>query len=187
MRHPALVLALGAALAFAPAAGATAQQQRFFVADATTPNPEGNVLEVAAATGQFTRFLEAVQAAGYSEALRGDGPFTVFAPTDEAFRSMDDAEWRRLLDPRHRDELHALMSYHVIDARITSENAGARLSSREAASGQALTLDGRDGLRVNDVLVAIPDISASNGVLHGVNEVLSPPVMVASVESASGD
>ncbi|HRO03092.1 MAG TPA: fasciclin domain-containing protein, partial [Terricaulis sp.] len=84
------------------------------------------------------------------------------------------------------DELLALLAYHVVAERITSESAGARVSQAEAASGFDLTIDGRDGLRVNDALVALPDMSASNGVVHGVNEVLAPPVMVAAA-GASGD
>lgn len=186
MKHAPLALALFAALAIAPAASAQSAQ-RFFIAEAPAPNPQGDVLEVAAAAGQFTYFLEAVQAAGYADTLRGEGPFTIFAPTDDAFRRMDDAEWRRLLDPRNRDELLALMAYHVVAERITTETVGARVTTPESANGYDLTLDGRDGLRVNDVLVAMPDVQASNGVLHGVNEVLRSPVMVAGIDAGSGD
>ena len=187
MKHAPLALALCAALAaLAPAAGAQTAQ-RFLVAETAVPNPQGNVLEVAAAAGQFTYFLEAVEAAGYAETLRGEGPFTIFAPTDAAFRQMDEREWQRLRDPRNRDELLALLAYHVVAEHITSESAGARVTHPEAASGFDLTLDGRDGLRINDALVAMPDMSASNGVVHGVNEVLAPPVMVAGVGEASGD
>jgi uncharacterized surface protein with fasciclin (FAS1) repeats len=180
MKHARLAAAFCAALlALAPAAGAQ-PADRFLVAETIAPNPEGNVLEVAAAAGQFTHFLEAVEAVGYAETLRGEGPFTVFAPTDLAIRQMDQAEWRRLMEPRNRDELLALLAYHVVAERITTESAGARVTRPEAASGFRLTLDGRDGLRVNDTLVALPDMEASNGVLHGVNTVLAPPVMIAS-------
>jgi uncharacterized surface protein with fasciclin (FAS1) repeats len=180
MKHaPLSALVAAALLALAPAAGAQSEQ-RFFVADTVQPRPDGDVLEVAAAAGQFTHFLEAVEAAGYSETLRGEGPFTIFAPTDAAFRQMREGEWERLLNPHNRDELLALMAYHVVAERITSETAGDGVTRPEAASGYRLTLDGGDGLRVNDVLVAIPDMEARNGVLHGVNTVLAPPVMVAS-------
>lgn len=178
MKHAALALC-AALLALAPAAAAQ-DSQRFLVAETTAPNPEGDVLEVAAAAGQFTRFLEAVDAAGYADTLRGEGPFTIFAPTDDAFRRMEEREWRRLMDPVNRDELLALLAYHVVAERLTTETVGARVTRPEAASGFRLTVDGRDGLRVNDTLVAMPDMAASNGVLHGVNEVLSPPVLVAS-------
>lgn len=180
MKHAPLAAALACALlALAPAAGAQSEQ-RFLVAETVAPNPQGNVLEVAAAAGQFTMFLEAVDAAGYAETLKGEGPFTLFAPTDDAFRQMDARERTRLMDPRNRDELLALLSYHVVAERITSESAGRRVTRPEAANGYRLTLDGRDGLRVNDVLVAVRDLEASNGVVHGVNTVLERPVMVAS-------
>lgn len=175
-----LTYALLTAAVLVTAPGAVAQtEQRFFVAQATTPNPDGNVLEVAAATGQFTQFLEAVEAAGYAETLRGEGPFTIFAPTDDAFRQMRAGEVERLMQPRNRDELLALLAYHVVPERVTSENVSGRVVRAEASNGHRVTLDGRDGLRINDQLVAMPDINASNGVLQGINAVLSPPTLVA--------
>ncbi len=152
----------------------------FLVAETTAPNPEGDVLEVAAATGQFTRFLAAVDAAGYSETLRGEGPFTIFAPTDEAFSQMDQRELARLMQPAHHEELLALLSYHVVAERVTSEGVHGRVVREEAANGYRVTLDGRDGLRVNDELVAMPDITATNGVIQGINTVLTPPVLIAT-------
>lgn len=154
--------------------------ERFLIAETQTPNPAGDVLDVAAASGQFTQFLAAVEAAGYEETLRGEGPFTIFAPTDDAFRQMDQREVRRLLDPRNREELYALLAYHVVPERVTSENMGGRTTRTEAANGYRLTIDGRDGMRVNDHLVTMPDITATNGVIQGINTVMSPPVMVAS-------
>jgi uncharacterized surface protein with fasciclin (FAS1) repeats len=160
---------------------ALAQDARpFLVAEAVAPNPQGDVLEVAAATGQFTRFLAAVDAAGYSETLRGEGPFTIFAPTDEAFRQMDQRELARLMQPRNHEELLALLSYHVVAERVTSDGVHGRVVRQEAANGYRVEIDGRDGLRVNDQLVTMPDITASNGVIQGINTVLSPPVLVAA-------
>jgi uncharacterized surface protein with fasciclin (FAS1) repeats len=165
-------------LAIAPAANAHTGE-RFMIVETTTPNPAGDVIDVAAATGQFTRFLAAVEAAGYEETLRGEGPFTLFAPTDEAFRRMNQREWRRLMDPRNRDELLALLAYHVVSERVTTENMRGRVVRVEASNGYRLTIDGRDGLRVNDHLVAMQDIDASNGVIQGINTVLERPVLVA--------
>lgn len=169
---------LAATLAIAPAAFAQTGE-RFLIAEMVEPNPQGDVLEVAAATGQFTRFLEAVEAAGYAETLRGEGPFTVFAPTDAAFAQMDQREIDRLMDPRNREELLALLAYHVVPERVTTESLGGRTTRTEAASGYRVALDGRDGLRVNDQLVVMPDMEASNGVIQGINTVLAPPSMVA--------
>jgi len=171
---------IACALALAPSAVAQSVGDRFFIAETVVPNPSGDVLEVAAATGQFTRFLAAVEAAGYSDTLRGEGPFTIFAPTDEAFRQMNQREVERLMQPAQHEELLALLAYHVVPQRVTRQSVGARITRMEAASGYRVTLDGRDGLRVNDQLVAMPDIEASNGVIQGINTVLAPPVLVAS-------
>ncbi|MBN8607857.1 MAG: fasciclin domain-containing protein [Caulobacterales bacterium] len=169
---------LALTLSAAPAMAQTGE--RFLIAEAVDPNPQGDVLEVAAAAGQFTHFLEAVEAAGYAETLRGEGPFTLFAPTDDAFRQMGEREFQRLMQPRNHDELLALLAYHVVPERVTRESVGARVRRVVASSGYRVTLDGRDGLRVNDQLVVMPDVEASNGVIQGVNAVLSPPTLVAS-------
>lgn len=169
---------LGGAIALF-ATPAFAQNDLRFPVSEQAPNPQGDLLEVAAATGQFTQFLAAVEAAGYQETLRGPGPFTIFAPTDDAFRAMNQTEVRRLLQPRAHEELLAILAYHVVPGRLTSENMHGRVTRPEASSGYRLTVDGRDGLRVNDELVVIPDIDATNGVIQGINSVLSPPVLVA--------
>jgi uncharacterized surface protein with fasciclin (FAS1) repeats len=166
-------------LALAPAAAAQTGE-RFLIAETETPNPAGDVLDVAAATGQFTQFLAAVEAAGYEETLRGEGPFTLFAPTDEAFRQMSQRELRRLMLPQNREELLALLAYHVVAERVTTESIAGRVVRVEAASGYRVTIDGRNGLRVNDTLVAVQDIDATNGVIQGINSVLERPVLVAS-------
>jgi uncharacterized surface protein with fasciclin (FAS1) repeats len=173
-----------AAMLLAPAA--TAQTSAPFLLDLSQtarPNPAGDVLEVAAATGQFRHFLAAVRAAGYEDTLRGPGPYTVFAPTDDAFCDMDQRELARLTAPRNRDELRSLLGYHVVRGRLTSEALHGRTQTLEAISGYRLTVDGGDGLRVNDQLVAMRDIQASNGVIQGINSVLSPPVMLASASA----
>lgn len=157
---------------------------RFFVAQQSdaqqTPDAQGDVLDVAAATGQFTRFLAAVEAAGYEETLRGEGPFTIFAPTDDAFREMSQSELDRLMQPRNRDELLAILAYHVVPERVTSASVEGAQRPMEASSGYRVQIDGRDGMRVNEQLVVMPDIEASNGVIQGINSVLSPPVLVAN-------
>lgn len=177
---------LAAACLLAPQAALAQNADRFLIAEVQAPNPEGDILEVAAATGQFTRFLAAVEAAGYEETLRGEGPFTIFAPTDAAFREMNQAKVNRLMQPQNRDELVALLAYHVVAERVTSDSVGARTTRPESANGYRITVDGRDGLRVNDELVVMPDITASNGVIQGINSVLSPPVLVAHNDSAAG-
>ncbi len=184
LSHVALI-----ALTIGLASPAIAQVgDRFFVevAETETPNPQGDVLDVAAATGQFTQFLAAVEAAGYEETLRGEGPFTIFAPTDDAFRRMSSAERDRLLQPEHHEELLALLAYHVVNERVTTQSVGAHVVRPEASNGYRLNVDGRDGLRVNDQLVVMPDVEASNGVIQGINTVLAPPSLVASASNDRG-
>lgn len=168
---------LAATMLAAPASADVSE--RFLVAETNTPNPEGDVLDVAAATGQFTQFLAAVEAAGYEDTLRGEGPFTLFAPTDEAFRRMDPREVERLMQPQHHEELLALLAYHVVPERVTADSMHGRVRRIETAGGYRLEVDGRDGLRVNGELVTVRDINATNGVIQGVNTMLSPPVLVA--------
>lgn len=176
---PLRVVVLAAAMTAAPYAMAQQSPEPPLVHVAeVAPDTQGDVLDVAAAAGQFQTFLEAVQAAGYEETLRGEGPFTVFAPTDEAFAQMDPAELERLMEPQQREELLALLAYHVVPERVTSEGVTGVVNA-EAASGYRVQLDGRDGLRVNDQLVVTPDIEAANGVIQGINAVLAPPVLVA--------
>jgi uncharacterized surface protein with fasciclin (FAS1) repeats len=173
-------LALAFVFALAPAASVSAEPFLIEIAEEIAPQPNGDVLDVAAASGQFQHFLEAVQVAGYEDTLRGEGPFTIFAPTDDAFESMDQAEFRRLMQPAAHEELLALIAYHVVPDRVTSASASGHVARPEAASGYRLELDGRDGLRVNDELVVLPDIEARNGVIQGINAVLAPPVLVAT-------
>ncbi|MGD9981007.1 MAG: fasciclin domain-containing protein [Hyphomonadaceae bacterium] len=180
----AAVLAL--ACLIVPHAATAQNAERFVVAETETPNPQGDVLDVAAATGQFTHFLAAVEAAGYEETLRGEGPFTIFAPTDAAFRQMRRSEIDRLMQPVNRDELLALLAYHVVPERVTCASVRGRVTHPESSNGYQVTLDGRDGLRINDQLVALPDIDASNGVIQGINAVLAPPVLVADAGVNSG-
>ncbi|MFZ2028720.1 MAG: fasciclin domain-containing protein [Vitreimonas sp.] len=183
---PLARIGIAAALLAAAPAVLAQTSERFLVDLSSTmrPNPAGDVLEVAAATGQFQHFLAAVHAAGYEDILRGAGPYTIFAPTDEAFREMDQRELVRLMQPRNRDELRSLLGYHILRARLTSDALHGRTQSIETLSGYRITVDGSDGLRVNDQLVAVRDMQGSNGVIQGINAVLSAPVMVASAGTA---
>jgi uncharacterized surface protein with fasciclin (FAS1) repeats len=92
---------------------------------------------------------------------------------------MGQAQVTRLLDPRQHEELLALLAYHVVPLRLTSESVSGQVVREETAGGYRVQIDGRDGLRVNDQLVVVPDLGASNGMIQGINAVLSPPVLVA--------
>jgi uncharacterized surface protein with fasciclin (FAS1) repeats len=174
-----MVLA-GMLAAIAPRA--LASPERFLVDLAPTerPDPTGDVLNVAAAEGHFTHFLAMVHSAGFEDTLRGPGPFTLFAPTDAAFRDMNQQTLARLMQPTSHEELRSVLGYHIVRGQITTDTAHGRTQRLRTLNGYNVNIDGSDGIRVNGQLVAAPDIEASNGVIQGINTVLSPPVMVAS-------
>lgn len=131
-----------------------------------------NILEVAQQSGDFHTLVAAVKAAGLEHTLQGDGPYTLFAPTDEAFDKLPDGTVDRLLQPENRDELRSLLTYHVVSGQITSENLLAA-SGIFSASGERLPL----GLRVGNANVVQANIEAENGVIHAIDTVLIPEAL----------
>jgi uncharacterized surface protein with fasciclin (FAS1) repeats len=138
-----------------------------------------DVIDAAAEAGQFMLFLSAIEAAGMEDTLRGEGPFTIFAPTDSAFTPGDQQQLQRLLRPAAHDELIAFVSYHVVPERVSRESLHGAATRMQSAGGHNLEIDARDGLRVNDQLVVMPDIEAGNGYVQGMNSVLYPPVLLS--------
>ena len=150
-------------------------------AAAVAPAPAGEsaepapILEIAAQAGAFNTLAAALQAAGLVDALSGEGPFTVFAPTDEAFAKLPDGTVESLLRPENREQLVSVLTYHVVPGRVEAVDA---LSAGRAATLQgdelAFRLEGGT-LRVGESLVLNNDIAASNGVIHVIDSVLLPP------------
>jgi uncharacterized surface protein with fasciclin (FAS1) repeats len=137
--------------------------------------PQGqSIPEVARNAGLFSTLLAAVETAGLSETLLGRGPFTVFAPTDDAFSRLPHGTVESLLRPENRDRLRTILTYHVVAGRVSAAEAR-RLNSAETVSGQDIAIESRNGaLRINDATVRIADIPASNGVVHVIDRVLLP-------------
>lgn len=139
-----------------------------------------NIPEVARVAGQFTTLLAAVDAAGLTETLIGRGPFTVFAPTDDAFNRLPRGTVDDLLRPQNRDKLRQLLTYHVIAGRVTAARA-ASVRSAETVSGERVRIREDNGLlRINDAAVRIADIPASNGIIHVIDRVLMPDATTRS-------
>ncbi len=129
----------------------------------------GDIVDVAIQAGTFDTLVAAVQAAGLEETLRGPGPFTVFAPTDEAFDLLPEGTVESLLLPENQDQLISILTYHVV--------AGEVMSSDLLAIPSATTVNGQDaafGLRVGGANVTTADVAASNGVIHVIDRVLLP-------------
>jgi uncharacterized surface protein with fasciclin (FAS1) repeats len=130
-----------------------------------------NILETAREAGSFTTLLAAVDAAGLSETLAGGGPFTVFAPTDEAFAKLPEGTVESLLaDPA---KLTDVLTYHVVPSRVRAADAAA-IWSAPTVQGSELPISIAGGVHVGDANVVSVDIEASNGVIHVIDRVLLP-------------
>lgn len=143
------------------------------------------IVDIAVADGRFNTLVQAVQAAGLAETLAGDGPFTVFAPTDDAFAKLPAGTVEALLsDP---EQLKNILLYHVVSGKVMSEQA-ASLSEAEMLNGEKVTIKSDMGkLMINDSQVVLADIEASNGVIHVIDTVLLPPQKATIVDIAKED
>jgi uncharacterized surface protein with fasciclin (FAS1) repeats len=136
--------------------------------------PEGKtVVEVAAGNPDFSTLVTAVKAAGLAETLSGEGPFTVFAPTNAAFAKLPAGTVENLLKPENKEQLIAVLTYHVVPGKVMAAEVGG-LSSAPTVNGKALKVDTSDGVRINNASVTATDIAASNGVIHVIDTVVLP-------------
>ncbi|OEU08038.1 beta-Ig-H3/fasciclin, partial [Fragilariopsis cylindrus CCMP1102] len=129
----------------------------------------------AIAAGVFDTLVAALSAADLVDVLSGDeGPFTVFAPTDDAFAALPDGLVTCLLEPDNKDALTSILTYHVVSGEILSKDLvdGAAV---ETLQGEDVTVDLTDGVKINESIVITPDILTSNGVIHAIDAVLVPP------------
>ena len=141
---------------------------------ATQKVGEPDIVTVAATAGDFTTLVAAVKAAGLVETLQGDGPFTVFAPTDEAFAKLPAGTVDSLLLPENKAKLVAILTYHVVPGEVLAADV-VNLSAADTVEGQPLSISVNDGgVQINDAHVTATDIMASNGVIHVIDSVLIP-------------
>ncbi|BAQ17940.1 secreted and surface protein containing fasciclin-like repeats [Methyloceanibacter caenitepidi] len=133
-----------------------------------------DIVDTAAGAGQFKTLVAAVEAAGLVDTLKGDGPFTVFAPTDEAFAKLPDGTVEDLLKPENKDKLVAILTYHVVPGKIMSGDISGKSSEVKTVQGDTLNVDATDGVKVDEAKVVKADIDASNGVIHVIDTVVMP-------------
>ena len=131
------------------------------------------IVDAAKDAGNFETLLAAAEAAGLAETLSGEGPFTVFAPTDEAFAALPEGTVDTLLLPENKDQLTAILTYHVIEGKVMSTDLTDDMAAT-TVQGTDVMIDLDDGVMVNDATVTTPDIEASNGVIHVIDTVLMP-------------
>lgn len=140
------------------------------------PAPElGTIVDIAVADGRFTTLVAAVQAAELVETLSGEGPFTVFAPTDDAFAALPEGTLETLLQPENKQALTDILLYHVVAGKVMAADV-VGLSSATTVLGEDVTVRVDMGnVYINDAQVIITDIEASNGVIHVIDAVILPP------------
>ncbi|OEF06339.1 fasciclin domain-containing protein [Vibrio crassostreae] len=133
-----------------------------------------DIVDVAAENGSFNTLVAAVKAAGLVETLKGDGPFTVFAPTDEAFAALPEGTVDMLLKPENKDKLIAVLTYHVVPGKIMASEV-MKLDSAVTVQGEEVMVGIDHGnVMVNKAQVVMADVEASNGVIHVIDAVLLP-------------
>ena len=141
---------------------------------APAPAQEKDIVDVASSAGQFNTLVVAVKAAGLVDVLKGEGPFTVFAPTDAAFEKLPEGTMEDLLKPENRDKLKAILTYHVVPGKVMAEDV-VKLSSAETVEGSKVNIRTKYGkVMVNDAQVVKADVQASNGVIHVIDTVIVP-------------
>lgn len=139
------------------------------------PAKAADIVDTAVEAGSFKTLVAAVQAAGLVETLKGEGPFTVFAPTDEAFAALPAGTVDDLLKPENKDKLVAILTYHVVPGKVMSTDLSDDMMAKTVQGGE-IKVDLDSGVMVNDASVVTPDIAADNGVIHVIDKVIMPPM-----------
>ena len=181
MRHTKIAVAAAAMLAMTTlaACGSSTSSSTTSAPAAASSTPAssapaaaGTIVDVAAANPDFTTLVAAVKAAGLAETLSGPGPFTVFAPTNEAFAKLPAGLVDKLLLPANKDVLAKILTYHVVASKVMA--ADVKPGKVATVEGGELTLDTANGVTVNGAKVTAADVAASNGVIHVIDTVLVP-------------
>jgi len=132
-----------------------------------------NIVEIASGNKDFSTLVAAVVAAGLAETLSGNGPFTVFAPTNEAFAKLPAGTVEELLKPENKEKLAGILTYHVVSGKVMSKDLS---NGQKAATvnGQEVTVTIKDGVHIDTATVVTADLEASNGVIHVIDSVIMP-------------
>ena len=139
-----------------------------------------DIVDTAVKAGSFNTLVAAVKAAGLVETLKSKGPFTVFAPTDEAFAKLPKGTVEDLLKPENKAKLKSILTYHVVPSSVKAGALGGKVQYVRTVQGYGVKVDGRSGVKINGANVTKADIVTDNGVIHVVDKVLMPPSPVAA-------
>ena len=137
------------------------------------PAKAADIVDTAVSAGSFKTLVAAVQAAGLVDTLKGEGPFTVFAPTDEAFAALPAGTVDDLLKPENKDQLVKILTYHVVPGKVMSSDLKDDMMAKTVEGGE-VKIDLDNGAMVNDAKVVTADIAVDNGVIHVIDKVIMP-------------
>jgi uncharacterized surface protein with fasciclin (FAS1) repeats len=135
---------------------------------------KADIVQTAVDAGSFNTLVSAVKAAGLVETLQGPGPFTVFAPTDEAFAKLPAGTVENLLKPENKSKLVAILSYHVVPGKVMSMDIAGKKTMAKSVEGSEIDVDATNGVKVDNATVVKADIETSNGVIHVIDTVIMP-------------
>jgi len=141
----------------------------------TVPAVAKDIVDTAVSAGKFTTLVAAVKAAGLVDTLKSKGPFTVFAPTDEAFAKLPAGTVETLLKPENKEKLVGILTYHVIPGAVKSTDIAGKKIAVKTVQGADIKVNAMSGVMINDANVTTADIAASNGVIHVIDKVILPP------------
>lgn len=133
-----------------------------------------DIVDTAVAAGSFSTLVAAVQAAGLVETLKGEGPFTVFAPSDEAFAALPAGTVEELVKPENKDKLSAILLLHVVPGAVKSTDIAGKQLDVTTAGGASVAVDGTNGVTVDGAKVVTADIACTNGIIHVIDSVILP-------------
>jgi transforming growth factor-beta-induced protein len=146
-----------------------------------------DIIDTAVAAGDFGTLAAALTAGELIETLKSDGPFTVFAPTDEAFAKLPEGTVENLLKPENKDQLVAILTYHVVPGKVDAA-AVSSLKTAQTVNGAEITIDASsDGVKINNASVTTADVVCSNGIIHVIDTVILPPAEESAQPSHDGE
>ena len=134
-----------------------------------------DIVDTAVGAGKFNTLVAAVKAAGLVETLKGAGPFTVFAPTDEAFGKLPKGTVEDLLKPENKAKLVSILTYHVVSGKVMSKDLAGKTMKAKSVQGAEISIDATKDVMIDKAKVVTADIEASNGVIHIIDAVIIPP------------
>lgn len=144
------------------------------VAAVTAGGKKADIVQTAVDAGSLNTLVTAVKAAGLVETLQGPGPFTVFAPTDEAFAKLPAGTVENLLKPENKSKLVAILTYHVVPGKVMSRDIAGKKTMTKSVEGSEIDVDATSGVKVDSAKVVKADIEATNGVIHVIDTVIMP-------------